>query len=41
VHGILHLRGHGHLRKSDAARMERMENRILRCLGFDDPYTVK
>ena len=41
VHGILHLRGHDHLRKSDAARMERMEIRILRRLGFDDPYTVK
>ena len=38
VHGILHLRGHDHLRKSDAARMERMETRILRRLGFGDPY---
>ena len=38
VHGILHLRGHNHLRKSDAARMERMETRILRRLGFGDPY---
>jgi len=41
VHGILHLRGHDHLRKSDAERMERVEIRILRRLGFDDPYTVK
>ena len=38
VHGILHLRGHDHLRKSDAARMERTEVRILRRLGFGDPY---
>ena len=38
VHGMLHLRGHDHLRKSDAARMERMEIRILRRLGFGDPY---
>ncbi len=38
VHGILHLRGHDHLRKSDAARMERVEIRILRRLGFGDPY---
>jgi probable rRNA maturation factor len=41
VHGILHLRGHDHLRKRDAARMERAEIRILRHLGFSDPYTVK
>ena len=41
VHGILHLRGRNHRRKSDAARMERMEIRILRRLGFGDPYTVK
>ena len=41
VHGILHLRGHDHLRKIDAARMERREIRILRRLGFGDPYEVK
>ena len=41
VHGILHLRGHDHLRKSDAARMERAEMRILRRLGFGDPYEGK
>jgi len=41
VHGILHLRRYDHLRKSDAARMERMEIRILRRLGFVDPYEVK
>jgi probable rRNA maturation factor len=41
VHGILHLRGHDHLRQRDAARMERAEIRILRRLGFGDPYAVK
>jgi probable rRNA maturation factor len=41
VHGVLHLRGHDHLGKSDAARMERMEIRILRRLGFGNPYEVK
>jgi probable rRNA maturation factor len=41
VHGVLHLRGHDHLRKSEAARMERMEILLLRHLGFADPYTVK
>ena len=38
VHGILHLRGHDHARRHDAARMERAEIRILRRLGFADPY---
>ena len=41
VHGILHLRGYDHLRKADAARMERVEIRLLRRLGFGDPYAVK
>ena len=41
VHGVLHLRGHDHLRRTDAARMERAEIRLLRRLGYGDPYTVK
>ena len=41
VHGILHLRGHDHLRKAEARRMERAEIRLLRRLGFDDPYELK
>jgi len=41
VHGILHLRGHDHLRDSEAARTERAEIRILRRLGFGNPYAVK
>jgi len=41
VHGVLHLRGHDHLRAADAERMERLEIRILRRLGFADPYAVK
>jgi probable rRNA maturation factor len=41
VHGVLHLRGHDHLHRADAARMERAEIRLLRRLGFGDPYTVK
>ena len=40
VHGILHLRGHDHLHKNEAARMERAEIRILRRLGFADPYVA-
>ena len=41
VHGVLHLRGHDHLRKRDAQRMERREIAILRRLGFDNPYALK
>jgi probable rRNA maturation factor len=38
VHGVLHLRGHDHVRRRDAVRMERAEIRILRRLGFANPY---
>jgi probable rRNA maturation factor len=38
VHGILHLRGHDHMKRSDAARMEHEEVRILRRLGYENPY---
>jgi probable rRNA maturation factor len=38
VHGALHLRGHNHERRRDAARMEAEEKRILAGLGFPDPY---
>ena len=41
VHGILHLRRYDHQRRTEAARMERMEIRILRRLGLGDPYEVK
>jgi probable rRNA maturation factor len=38
VHGLLHLQGHDHERKDEAGRMELRERRILRALGFADPY---
>ena len=41
VHGELHLRGHDHARARDAMRLERAEVRILRRLGFADPYAVR
>jgi probable rRNA maturation factor len=41
VHGVLHLRGYDHLRKKEAERMEAAESRVLRRLGFDNPYAVK
>ena len=41
VHGVLHLQGYDHLRTSDAERMERLEARILKKLGDDDPYRTE
>lgn len=38
VHGCLHLLGHDHVRTGDARRMETREIRILKSLGFPDPY---
>ena len=41
VHGVLHLRGYDHERPRDAARMERHEIRILRRLGYANPYALE
>jgi len=41
VHGVLHLRGYEHDDKASARRMEAREIRLLRRLGFADPYTVE
>ena len=41
VHGVLHLMGFDHVKPPDARRMERREIRILRRLGFADPYRVR
>jgi len=41
VHGVLHLRGHRHARDAEHRRMMRAEIRILRRLGFGDPYAVE
>jgi probable rRNA maturation factor len=40
VHGLLHLQGHDHERRAEAARMERRERAILARLGYPDPYSV-
>lgn len=38
VHGTLHLLGHDHDQGAAARRMENLERKILRGLGFSDPY---
>lgn len=38
VHGTLHLLGYDHEADDEAARMERREKRVLKSLGFADPY---
>jgi probable rRNA maturation factor len=38
VHGLLHLQGFDHERANQAGTMERRERRVLRSLGFGDPY---
>ena len=38
IHGILHLLGHDHQLEEEAAEMESIESRILKSLGFPDPY---
>ncbi|OGT81711.1 MAG: rRNA maturation RNase YbeY [Gammaproteobacteria bacterium RIFCSPLOWO2_02_FULL_61_13] len=41
IHGVLHLLGHDHESRRDAAAMETLEIRILAGLGFPDPYSVE
>jgi probable rRNA maturation factor len=40
VHGSLHLLGFDHIRQQDASRMEAEEVKILRKLGFANPYSL-
>lgn len=38
IHGVLHLLGHDHQNNKEAEKMERLEIKHLKKLGFDDPY---
>ena len=40
VHGVLHLQGYEHEREREAVEMEKLETRILKRLGFPDPYVT-
>lgn len=41
VHGLLHLQGLDHESDGEAERMERRERRILKSLGYADPYAAR
>lgn len=38
VHGVLHLLGYDHVKDRDAVVMEKLEIKILKKLGVDNPY---
>ncbi len=40
VHGVLHLQGYEHEQETQAVKMETLEKRILKRLGFPDPYAA-
>jgi probable rRNA maturation factor len=38
VHGVLHLLGYDHMKEKDAKIMQKLEVKILKEIGFSDPY---
>ncbi|MBU0744106.1 MAG: rRNA maturation RNase YbeY [Gammaproteobacteria bacterium] len=38
IHGVLHLLGYTHEKDKDAEKMEKLEIKHLKKLGFTDPY---
>lgn len=38
VHGALHMQGYDHESDDDAEKMENLETRIMKTLGYPDPY---
>ncbi len=38
IHGLLHLRGYDHQDDGEAREMETVEVRLMRRLGFENPY---
>lgn len=38
VHGMLHLQGYDHIEDDEAEVMEAKEIKIMKSLGFEDPY---
>jgi len=40
IHGILHLAGYNHIQERRAEEMAAMESRLLKELGYADPYSL-
>ncbi len=38
VHATLHMQGYDHEQAAEAEKMEALETRIMRTLGYPDPY---
>lgn len=38
VHGTLHLLGYDHIEENEAVEMESLETKIMKNLGYEDPY---
>lgn len=38
IHGCLHAQGHDHMNTSQAKKMESLEIKLLKSLGFSNPY---
>lgn len=38
IHGVLHLLGYNHIEKTDKNEMEDLEVKLLKKIGFDNPY---
>ena len=38
IHGTLHLQGYDHLNARQAKKMESLETKIMKNLGYQDPY---
>lgn len=41
IHGTLHLLGYDHVVDDEALKMEAREQRIMKRLGFKDPYRMR
>lgn len=41
IHGVLHLLGYDHESERDAEKMESLETRLVKALGFPDPYASR